>query len=118
MFVLLDLLLVSVSHLLRQVDGVNRTLQTLLRYVVDSLNDLSTDGLDLGSLTLTNEPWLQRHFFPLNHEFKCFFLKPSAIPGKDAIPCDDFERRLEIPQAMPKSQQKCSNRKHLFLLHG
>ena len=72
MFVLLDLLLVSVSHLLRQVDGVNRTLQTLLRYVVDSLNDLSTDGLDLGSLTLTNEPWLQRHFFPLNHEFKCF----------------------------------------------
>ena len=87
MFVLLDLLLVSVSHLLRQVDGVNRTLQTLLRYVVDSLNDLSTDGLDLGSLTLTNESWLQRHFFPLNHEFKCFFFKTFGHPRKG---CDSM----------------------------
>ena len=35
---------------LMKVDGVNRTLQALLRYVVDSLNALSSDGLRLPSM--------------------------------------------------------------------
>ena len=97
-----------------KVNGVNRTLQSLLRYVVDSLNSLSTHGLRLQSRA--NASGLQP-LKSLSVLILRFFWGPptyvwtwsSVQQGNDALSHYDIARGLEISQTVPMPVQKPSN---------
>ena len=93
-----------------QVDGVNRTLQAVMKYVVESLNDVARDGLPIPDQRDGNATWWGLIFTFCVSECvcvcECGVIKFRSIfsfwgrwsnPGMDGQIClHEFQGRLEV----------------------
>ncbi len=94
---------------------MNRTLQMLLRYVVDSLNCMADDGIP----STIKASQLSMIFFKFSFGTVTVVLLLFFLLGSPhEVLRDDSAGRLEIPQTVPEPEKAPSNRKDLFQLPG
>ena len=111
-----------------EVNRVNRTLQAVIQYVVDSLNEVARDGLQISSRQQdANANWVglsSFHFIWWRATFYCcgsilIFSVNWAYPGMDRkILLHVHQGRLEVSQAILQSIQKHALTASLLCMFG